>query len=39
MAKVYVTQYDYQADLKVYKVQNDYQAKWQTSNPFISRLG
>lgn len=38
MAKVFVTDYDYQADLKVFPVEYDYQAKWNHSHKWQNRL-
>ena len=38
MAKVFVTDYDYQADLKVFLVEYDYQAKWNHSHKWQNRL-
>lgn len=38
MAKVFITDYDYQADLKIFPVEYDYQAKWNTQHPLQNRL-
>lgn len=38
MAKVFVTDYDDQADLKVFLVEYDYQAKWNHSHKWQNRL-
>ena len=39
MAKIYVTDKDYKADLKVYRVDRDHKAKWKKSHSMRSRIG
>lgn len=39
MALVYVTDIEYQADLKVFRVTQEYLAGWQKSHRLITRLG
>ena len=39
MAKIFVVDKDYKADLKVFKVDKDYKAKWNKNNSWTNRLG